>query len=360
MAFARPTYTELVDRMTSDLNGQLVAAGYKPLFLKRWLLWILVRVYAAVVHSLYGTLEWALRQFFATTAEREYLEIIGSQFGLTLNPAAKATGVLRFTGVDGTTIPSGTEVVREDGAVFITTEGGDIGDSVSSLLDLAAEADLAGTTGNMDDGTDLALSSPISGADTAVNAYGAWSTGTDDEATEDFRDRVLARIREVPQGGAEADYVAWMRAVSGVYRAKALPLARGAGTVDGVFLDTSGTGILGIPTSPQIAAVQAYVDSVRPVTADFVAAAPSTVSVAITVGSIVPNTSDARAAVEAEWNALFRAKALVAGGTTLYISELWAAASQASDVSAIDIDSPTGTTTCEDDEAFILGVVTWP
>lgn len=360
MAFTRPTYTELRDRMQSDLNGQLVAAGYKPLFLERWLLWIFIRVFAALVHSLYGTLVWVSRQLLPTTADREGLVSFAEVYDLAPLDAEKATGTLRFTGTNGSTIPVGTEVVREDGVVFVTTAGGEIGDDTSSLLDLAAECGVAGTIGNMDDGQDLALASPISGVDSAVNAQGAWTTGTDDEDTEDFRDRVLARIREVPQGGAEADYVAWMRGVSGVYRAKALPLARGAGTVDGVFLHTSGTEILGLPTSPQITEVQDAVDLVRPVTADFLARAPGTVSVNTTATTILPNTTDMKAAVLAEWNAMYRAKALTPGGTTVYPSELYAAAAQAEGLVAIVLTVPAAPVTCDDDECLIMGTPTWP
>ena len=360
MALTTPTYTELVDRMQADLNGQLTAAGYDPLFLERWLLWVWVRVYAALIYSMHGTLAWVSRQLLPTTAEREGLVSFADVYGLEPNEASKATGTLRFTGTNGTTVPSGTEVVRSDGVVFVTTAAGDIGDVTSSLLDLAAECDVAGITGNMADGTDLTLSSPISGVDSAVNAEGAWTTGADEEATEDFRARVLARIRETPQGGAEADYVAWMRDVSGVYRAKALPLFRGAGTVDGIFLHTSGTGVLGVPTAPQVTAVQDAVDLVRPVTADFLARAPAEVTVAVTVTTILPNTTDMKDAVEAEWSAMFRAKALATGGTTLYPSELYAAAASATGLTAIVISVPSGATTCDEDEVLVLGVVTWP
>lgn len=357
MAFVTPTYNELVERMQSNLNGELIAAGHKPLFLERWLLWIFVRVVAAAIFALYGTVSWTSRQLLPTTADRDGLIGFASLYGLTPIPAAKNTVRLFFSGTNGTSIPIGTEVVRSDGFVYVTTEAGAISGSTAIL---EAEADLAGELGNVTDGLEMTLAETIVGLDAEVTVDETDEVGADEEDTEAFRARVLARIRETPQGGAAADYVAWMKTVAGVYRAKALPLARGAGTVDGVFLHESGTGDLGIPTSGQIAAVQAAVDAVRPVTADFEAKAPGAVTINVTATLIVPSTTDVKDAVEAEWAALFRSKALASGGTTLYVSELYAAAMAAEGVTAITLSSPSSTQTCEDDEAFTLGTVTWP
>lgn len=355
--FERPTYAELVDRMQSSLNGYLVAAGYKPLFLERWLLWILVRVFAAAVHSTYGTLDWLSRQFLPTTADREGLVSFATLYGLEPLDATPNTITVLFTGTNGTAIPSGTEIVRDDGLVYVTTAAGSISGSTATI---AAEADTAGVIGNVETGVTLTLASPISGIDSEATVATSADVGADDEDTEAFRDRVLERIRETPQGGAAGDYVAWAKTVTGVYRAKALPLARGAGTVDVVFLHESGSPPLGIPSGGQITSVQTAIDALRPVLADVVVAAPGTVSVAVTVTTLVPDTTDVQDAVEAEWNALMRAKALTSGGTSLYVSELYSAAMAAAGITAITISVPSSTTTCADDEAFTLGAITWP
>lgn len=355
--FDRPTYDELVTRMQSDLDGELVGAGYVPLFLRRWILWILVRVFAAAVHSLYGTLDWLSRQFLPTTADREGLISFASLYDVTPNEAVANTLTITFTGTNTTVIPAGTEVVREDGVVFVTTAEGTIALGEATV---AAVCDVAGEIGNLEVGTILSLSSPISGVDTDGEVATSAEIGADEEETEDFRYRVLERIRETPQGGAAADYVAWMRDVSGVYRAKALPLARGAGTVDGVFLHESGTGVLGVPTSGQIEAVQDAVDLVRPVLADFLARAPTEVTIAITVTALVPDTVEMRGLVEDEWDALCRAKALQDGGTSVYVSELYQAAMAAAGITAITISVPATTQTCDDDEVLVIGVITWP
>lgn len=360
MAFARPTYAELVTRIAGDMRSQLLAQGKRadPL-LRRSKMWVLSRVYAAIYHVLYEVLEWISLQILPSTAtDIDYLVSHGVTYAITRLPATKATGMVRFTGDDTTVIASGTEFVRDDGEAYVTTAEAEIGSSVSGQVDVAAEAVDAGGDGNMDDGTALSLSSPIAGVD-AVAWLSGFDDGTDLEELEELRTRLLERTATTPHGGASDDYVIWAKEINGVFRVLPVGNARGAGTVDVYFLHEEGTGI-GIPTSGQIAAVQAHLDDVRPVTADVLAKAPSQVSVAFTFTALDPDTEDVRDAIEAELDALFLSKALVSGEEEIAVSEFYVAVAGATDLNSFTMTAPATAQTAATGEVLVRGTITWP
>lgn len=100
-------------------------------------------------------------------------------------------------------------------------------------------------------------------------------TRKEGETDEQLRQRALERIRQRGSSGNTADYVAWAQEVEGVALAAAIPLGRGAGTVDVYFSPTE-------DAPPNILLLlQHYLESKRPVGADVkvIQAQPVTVSV---------------------------------------------------------------------------------
>lgn len=96
--------------------------------------------------------------------------------------------------------------------------------------------------------------------DAACGDYGvARKSG---ESDEKLRQRTLEHIRAGGASGNAADYVAWCTELEGVADAAAVPLARGAGTVDVYFAPEkdAAEGLL--------AQVQAHLEEKRPVGAD--------------------------------------------------------------------------------------------
>lgn len=363
MAFSRPTFDELVTRIRGDLRSQLLAAGLQATLLRRTKMWVLAYVYATIFHILYDDLVWISKQILPSSAtDFDYLRDFGTDYAVTPLDATKAEGVVRFTGDDTTVIPSGTPFVREDGEAYVTTQGGTVGSSVSGQVDVAAEAVEAGDDGNMDADTVLTLSSPISGVDSAITIVSGWTAATDDETMEPYRNRVLERMAFNPHGGAKEDYILWARQVAGIFRALAVANARGPGTVDVYVLHDEGTAGIGLPTGEQIAAVQAHIDGdyVRPVLANVVVKAPTSVPVAVTFSSLDPDDSETRAAIVVELDGLFQSIALVEGKETLSPSQVYAAVQAATGVVGFDLDAPASPMTVGEGEAFILGTVTWP
>jgi uncharacterized phage protein gp47/JayE len=103
--------------------------------------------------------------------------------------------------------------------------------------------------------------------------------------------------------------VAWALTVAGVTRAWSYPLELGAGAVTVRFVrDNDGAGAAIIPDSGEVAAVQAAIDALRPVTATVTVVAPVADALAFTI-HVVPDTTLTRAAVTTELTNLLMADA---------------------------------------------------
>jgi uncharacterized phage protein gp47/JayE len=226
----------------------------------RAVLRILARVFAGAIHLVYGYLvaivRWVL---LPDTAIQPYLDRHGAIWGIARKAAAFATGTCRFNGTDGTNVPSGTKIITNDGVEFETIAGGTI---TGGYIDLAIKAVEAGEDGNVASTTEVQLVSPITGVDDLA-LQGDTTGGEDEESDADYRERILARIQEPPQGGAAHDYIAWQKAVEGVRNAWCFPSSRGAGTV-GLYITATGTDP--VPSSTLKDDVKDYVDDRRPVT----------------------------------------------------------------------------------------------
>ncbi len=106
--------------------------------------------------------------------------------------------------------------------------------------------------------------------------------GVDREDVGAYRNRVLARFRTPPLGGAQADYVTWSLEVIGIAAAYCYPNRAGLGTVDVAALH-AGTGTARILSSPERDELLAYLNTRRPVSAAVrvLEVAPQVVSVEV-------------------------------------------------------------------------------
>ncbi len=259
----------------------------------------LAQVWAAVVYTLHGHLEFLSLQLFADTAEREFLIRLASLHGITPTPATFAAGTTLATGVNTSVIPIGTIYVRDDGVTYEVTVEATIAGGVASVDIQAVEA---GEAGSIPEGDTLSLESPIAGVDTDSTVEAPGLEGDDEESTEELRARYLLRLREPPTGGSDQDYEGWALEVAGVTRAFIYRHESGLGTLTVRFVRDNDVPIF--PDPGEVADVQAKLDEERPTTAEPTAAAPVDSPIAFTI-SITPDTPAIRAAVEAELDDLF-------------------------------------------------------
>lgn len=303
MPFARPTLPELVTRVRADFKSRLGLTGE---LLRRAMAKVLGDVWAGTTHMLHGNIEHAVRQLFATTADREFLIIIGAFYGLSPKAATFAAGTVLVTGVATTPIPIGSVLVRDD-AITYTTDGAEViggGGTVS----VAVTCEIAGSIGNLDTGELLSFETPITDVDSDVTVEApGLAGGIDEEDTELFRARLLLFIQEPPMGGTDTDYVIWTLETPGVAATRVFVYRHesGLGTVTVRFMvDDPVTGAPVVPSGGEVALVQAFIDGERPITAEVTVAAPVLAPVAFTI-SITPDNASTQAAVEAELDDLF-------------------------------------------------------
>lgn len=324
MSFSRPT----LGALTRDAQAALLAQlpGTDPT-LRRSNLWVIARVFAGLQHLVYGFLDWIFRQVIPDTAEGEYLDRWCRIYAIARKPAASAAGNVVLTGINGTTIAAGAQLVRSDGVLYATLAAATI---ASGTATVAVQALAGGVEGNADEIASLSLVVAVAGINgTTMVAAGGLVGGAPQESDASFRARLLARIQAPPQGGAANDYVQWALQIAGVTRAWCYPRNRGAGTVDVAFV-TDGPAATGgsiIPGAPKVAEVQANIDALRPVCDDCIVFAPTAAPLNVTITGLSNDTTTVRNAITAELKAQILRDAIPGG--TVYKSRLIEAVSRA-------------------------------
>ncbi|MCW3482115.1 baseplate J/gp47 family protein [Neisseriaceae bacterium JH1-16] len=273
MPFAIPPYTSLRDTLLRDLKNQLPDADIGPdsdFFVR-------ASATANAVEGLYQHQSWLVRQIFPDSADRDYLELHARVRGLARKPAVAAQGTLRLNGTPGAKAPAG--IAAKLGSQRYTTSAAATLDAAGSAV-VTAQADLAGVAGNADPDSPLDLTAAPAGFASQARIV-AMSGGVDEESDAELLARLLELIRRPPAGGNRADYRRWALETPGVSAAYVYPLRRGLGTVD-VVVTAAGD----LPSPATLAAVQAHIDELRPVTAKnclVLAPTPKVVDVAVNV-----------------------------------------------------------------------------
>lgn len=226
MTFARPTLDDLRKQSQADLQSALPGADA---LLRYSNLSILANILAGLATGHYGYLDYIARQATPFTAIAEMLEGWAGLKGVTRKPATAAAGAVTFTGIVGTTIPTGTSVLRGDGYAYATTADATVGAGGTVLAPISAVT--AGTAGNAIDGSAFALTSGVSGIAAAGTATGPVTGGAEVETDDSLRSRMLLAYASPPQGGSASDYRQWALAVPGVTRAWVAPGGMGPSTV---------------------------------------------------------------------------------------------------------------------------------
>lgn len=361
MPFNRPSLSELVARAITDIQTRVTGA---TTLLRRSVLRVLAKVQAGANHLLYGYLDYIFKQIFILTADELGLRSHGIEWGLDQDKAEKAVGNTVATGTNGLIIVAETEVSAADGQIYETNSAGTI---AGGLVILAITAQQAGADGNQAAATVLTFVSPPEGIDanTTVDSNGL-NDGEDKEDVEDWRNKLLARKRNPPHGGAEQDYITWMLEVDGVSRAWSFPLYNGVGTIGATFVRDAETPI--VPSASEIATVRAYIiehiDSTTgqtvgiPVTAEPGLLMITLLEKAINMTvSIFPNTIAIQNAVTASID-----DALVTyggPGETVYISQLQSAIARTIDLEYFRIDNPIIDIVAAQTEVHASGIYTY-
>ena len=234
----------------------------------------MVRLYALAseVQSLLAQADWVLDQSFPQTAVGQYLDYHAETRALTRLPAAKATGVLRFSApsaaVTDYEIDAGSVAMTSGGVRFETTKKATLAKG-ETYVDVPASAVEAGASGNAIAGAIHLMSVYPVGITQCVNPE-AFSGGSDEESDEKLRERVLASYKRLPNGANAAFYEQEAMSFPNVAAAKAVGRARGIGTVD-VYVSTHA----GAPDEKLLGEIEAVLQKKREIAVDVEVKAPT-------------------------------------------------------------------------------------
>ncbi len=350
MSFARPTLTELIARAQDDIDARLPGADSR---LRRSAVGVLATTHAGAVHGLYGFLDYLARQILPDTAEAAELERHASIWGVSRKPATLSAGSATATGVNGSIIPAGAVLQRAGGLEYVTQAEATIAAGVATLS-LASSA--AGVATVASAGAKLTFVSPVAGVAAQVVVAGDGLTGgAEAESDALLRERLLARIRQAPEGGALHDYKAWTLQVAEVTRVWVFPGWMGAGTVGIAFMMDG--RVDPFPLEADVEAVEAHLAVLAPVTADLVVFSPTPAPINPVITGLTPDDAETRAAVAAEIDDLLFREASPAG--TILLSQLRAAISQAAGETDHVLASPVANFVPGPAELAVRGVIDW-
>ncbi|MBV4476140.1 baseplate J/gp47 family protein [Pseudomonas botevensis] len=345
MPFETPSLPVLIKRTQSDLAGDSLRQSDAQ---------VLARTLGGAAYGLYGYLDWIAEQILPDTADESTLERIAA---LRLNqprkPAQVATGSVSYSATAGAVLDVDTLLQSNDGRTYKVTAARTSVNGVNSTSIAALEA---GSLGNADAGLTLTPVQPITGivGNSFVVLAPGLSGGVARESLESLRSRVIRSYRVIPHGGSASDYETWALEVPGVTRAWCRGGFLGPGTV-GVYIMRDDDP-QPVPNADQLAEVQAYIDPLRPVTAEVHVQAPVQVPVVYQL-KLTPDTTAVRAAVEAQLRDLHNREADL--GEKLLISHIREAISSTSGENDHVLTAPVADVSAAANQLLTFGGCVW-
>jgi uncharacterized phage protein gp47/JayE len=253
-----PSIEEIREQFIADYEAELnqMIPSVPKSFVYVW-----ASAWAGLLYLLYVFGFWIYRQISTVLADFEELKNKGLQYDLSPNGAQAAEFSITVPGEELTIVPVGT-LWQEGGIVFITKTESTV-ESGDAVVALQALDEFAGASGNRIIGTEISIVNPIDGLDNSGPVTSIEALGQDEEGLEEFRARVLTRIRTPPQGGAVPDWLLWTFETPSVNVVKAIAIRSAPGEIE--VYPLVGTGVDDrLPDSTQLDAITDYIsDPVR-------------------------------------------------------------------------------------------------
>jgi uncharacterized phage protein gp47/JayE len=311
MAWQSQTLPELIQRVEQDFSARFFGTSAP---LRRSVLKVLARVWAAIVFLLTLFLEWIYRNGFLHLCDPDQVPLHCTPIGIYQTSAQFADGFVAGTGTPSEIIDQGTVIQDTDGTVqYETVEDVEIDTEGEFTVQITSQD--GGAQYNQEIGTVLQFQSSDPGYDTEVTVIddgnGNGIAGGDDlEDLEDTRDRGLYKKQNPPQGGAEADYVIWATSrpnVTAAYITEGYPQANNVQVVVADYDKTQATPPSPPTVSPaDVQRVQDYITDPQRKPLTSVPIASSVIPSGVTMtAAIRPNTPANREAATKEVRSLF-------------------------------------------------------
>lgn len=237
-----------------------------------------IRAYgtASAVEGLYQHQNYIQRQLFAHTADEPYLYIHAEEVGTPRTPSGRASGTVKAISNVAVTINEGQKLTDGKGHFYRVISTVELLANEETLI--AIEADQMGAAWNYN-GTELLWVSPaagLKGTADIVNLTG----GTDVEALEVWRERILQRKRIGASRDRAADIEIDLREIPGIAHVYVYSKRRGIGSLD-VAITAAGNPPT-LPSTALLNTAQAALDASAGFCADCRVYQPDVVNLDIT------------------------------------------------------------------------------
>jgi uncharacterized phage protein gp47/JayE len=175
---------------------------------------------------------------------------------------SSGVNALRVFGTIGNAVPQGSQLAHADGTTYqVTSVGAVVG--AGGYVDVSVDSISTGLATNKAIGDTLTFVSAPSGITAAATLVVALTGGLDLETPAAWSARFLAFLASPQEGGSIADYLGWVRSVSGVSTGYVWAHRRGGGTMDVAGLGP-GTGAARVLSPAVMTAIDDYIESKRP------------------------------------------------------------------------------------------------
>ena len=252
MALVKPTLSELELQVYQTLSLR-ICGDLSPSLIPHKVIGVLSRFIAFIAWSIYEFSDRNGRTLY--DAKGPLLDSYARMCGVTRLDSQYAGGCVSITGASSAILPKGTKLKRCDGKQYETV------DEYSVPGEVKVIADERGSCYNTPNGVEMILQTPFPGVNSVgVVGSGSIAGGSDQESTEQYRQRVISCWVNPCRNGVTADYNYWTRLYNGVTRVCVHPKHMGPGTVkvyfamDDVYSD-------GIPSQQDVVNVQNILDA---------------------------------------------------------------------------------------------------
>jgi hypothetical protein len=212
MALNLPTTQQQVEQNLAVLETNV---GQEAPIQEKALIRVLSVLFAMVQTTGYKYGVQQSKQNLALTADRDGLIDLGDEFGVPIKEAEAAQFTAELPATTGTVITTNIDYSGDSNGVRYNLDAQVVAAADIATLQLTAQT--LGSAGNLLVGETLTIASQIPGIlSTKATITVITNTGVDAEDTEDYRQRVLAKIRATPGGATSSDFRIWATAVAGV------------------------------------------------------------------------------------------------------------------------------------------------
>ena len=311
---------------------------------------VLSNTIASVSRLQYVYLENVQKESFLNScSEDRLLNYFSPLNNVTRKTATKSTGIVTFTGVNGSIIPINTKVTHNN-IEFITTSAGTIS---NNSVDISVESVNSGILNNTLSNIQLFLNIPIEGVDTGLTCLNGITGAIDEETIQNLRIRIINKQATNKEIDSINYYKSIINEVNNVKAGFVSERIYGNGTIGITILTQSNNGV---PTQNDLDTVQAYLETRKAIPAyvNVTYFLPTIINQAFTILLSVNNTTNQTKIKKIMQDYIYEYQRLNSNFSYLGLSKILL-----NNGARLVSPAPTDATTISSVQVLDVGVITW-